>query len=85
MFSTGFGYVAKVGNAVVTVGVVLVFGWRNKFERIDSALFYDGANVWLWGRFTALVYGVFPSFWEYKHYFMVVYPVGQGTQPPLDI
>ncbi len=47
MFSTGFGYVAKVGNAVVTVGVVLVFGWRNKFERIDSALFYDGANVWL--------------------------------------
>lgn len=86
LISIGFDYVVGTGDVTdVTAGVVLDFGWRNKLERIDSALFSVGANVWLWGRVIVIVYLIFPLFWESKHYFMVVYPVGQSTHTPLEM
>jgi hypothetical protein len=44
LFSTGFTSVEGVG---LVVTVVLVFGERNKFESINSALFSEGAIAWL--------------------------------------
>jgi hypothetical protein len=42
LLSTALVYVGEIGDAIaVTVGVEIVLG-RNKFERIDSALFDDG-------------------------------------------
>ncbi len=48
LVSTRFVYVVGMGDVTdVTAGDVLDFGWRNKLERIDSALFSVEANVWL--------------------------------------